>query len=170
MLSRTVELKKQMEIEAMFSKHYKEWCMLSYSYMEDMSEAEDLVQDIFVKILNRDNYDEIRNLKKYINTAIRNTCLKRITQTKRLVQIKENKLAAFPSHEQYLIDEETRMEVREALVVLPKKTKLVFELCVLEGLKYRMASDILGISINTIKFHLKKAFKMLRMNLRNTHF
>lgn len=40
------------EIEKMFLKHYKDWCLLSYRYMENMPEAEDIVQDVFVNIQN----------------------------------------------------------------------------------------------------------------------
>ncbi|WP_303317861.1 sigma-70 family RNA polymerase sigma factor [Flavivirga abyssicola] len=171
MLNNILQISHQPQIEAMFMKHYKEWCLLSYSYMEDMSEAEDMVQDVFVKILNRKKNTEILDLKSYISMAVRNTSLKKIQRTKKTEQIKDyNLFALSPSHEEYLIDFENKAKISDALRILPEQSKRVFELCVLEGAKYQNAADVLGISINTVKFHLKKAYKILRFTLRKTYF
>lgn len=170
MLSNTLKIGYQIELETMFMEHYKEWCLLSYSYIENMSEAEDMVQDVFVNILKRNSDKEIIDLKNYVSVAVRNTSLKRIKHTKKLEKLKDYSMALSPSHEEHLIDLETRIKVQEAVGILPEKSKKVFELCVLEGAKYQNVADSLGISINTVKFHLKKAFKMLRFTLRDTHF
>ncbi len=170
MLNTTLEINIKHQIESMFLKHYKEWCLLSYSYLENISEAEDMVQDVFVKVLNRKTKTEILDLKNYISTAVRNTSLKKIQRSKKLETIKEYSLAALePSHEEFLIKLENTSHLEDALNVLPKQTKKVFEICVLEGVKYQSAADTLGISINTVKFHLKKAYKILRITLRNVY-
>ncbi len=154
------------EIEEMFLKHYKEWCLLSYRYMESMPEAEDMVQDVFVNILMRKRQDEITNLKSYIGTAVRNTSLKKIERTKRLEKINDYNLISSPSYEEHMIELETKNKARNAIEILPEKSKRVFQLCVLDDLKYENAADSLGISINTVKFHLKKAFRMLRVHYK----
>lgn len=169
MLNNTLKFGQQVELETIFLEHYREWCLLSYSYIENMSEAEDMVQDVFVQILKRKKDSEIIDLKSYVSRAVKNTSLKKIQRTKRLERIQDYN-ALSPSHEEQLIDLETRIEVRQAIGILPDKSKRVFELCVLEGAKYQSAADTLGISINTVKFHLKKAFKMLRLTLRDTYF
>ncbi len=171
MLNNVLESGSQVQIENMFVKYYKEWCLLSYSYLENMSEAEDMVQDVFVKVLKRKNKVEILDLKSYISVAIRNTSLKRIRGTKKTERINDYSLAALaPSHEEFLIAIENKSKIQEALEVLPEQSKKVFELCVLEGAKYQSAADALGISINTVKFHLKKAFKKLRFTLKSAYF
>jgi len=155
------------EIEEMFLKYHKEWCLLSYRYLENMPEAEDMVQDVFVKILMRKRHNEIINLKSYIGTAVRNTSIKKIKRTKKLEKINDYNLIAAPSYEQEMIDVELKNKAKDAIDLLPEKSKRVFQLCVLHDLKYENAADILGISINTVKFHLKKAFKMLRLHYKN---
>lgn len=171
MLNNTLEIDQKLQIEVMFMKHYKEWCLLSYSYIENIHEAEDMVQDVFVKVLNRKRSADILDLKSYIGVAVRNTSLKRIQRTKKMEVIKDYNLESLdPSHEDFLIDEEKKRKITDALTKLPEQSKKVFELCVLEGAKYQSAADTLGISINTVKFHLKKAFKMLRLILRKTYF
>lgn len=165
-LNNTLEIGQK--LEAMFLKHYKEWCLLSYSYTRNMAESEDVVQDVFIKILNRKQQNEIKDLKNYISISVRNTTLKKIQRTKRLEEINDDILpSSAPSYEEYLIDVENKAKVQEAVEVLPIKSKKVFELCVLEGIKYQSAAEVLGISINTVKFHLKKAFKILRFELQD---
>ncbi len=170
MLNDTLKISTKHQIEMMFMKHYKEWCLLSYSYLENISEAEDMVQDVFVKILNRKVKTEILDLKSYISTAVRNTSLKKIQRSKKLETINEYCLADLePSHEEFMINIEKANRLKASLNILPQQTRKVFELCVLEGAKYQGAADILGISINTVKFHLKKSYKILRSNLQNAY-
>lgn len=169
MLNNTIHISQRIEIETMFLQHYKEWCLLSYSYIESMTEAEDMVQDVFIKILNKKNKHEIVDLKSYISTAVRNTCLKNIKQSKRSVKLNEYNTLLSPSHEESLIDVENKVQVQAAIQILPEQSKKIFQLCVLEDFKYQKAADSLGISINTVKFHLKKAFKILRLNLQDAY-
>ena len=49
-----------------------------------------------------------------------------------------------------------------AIAQLPPKRKNVFTLCRLEGKSYQEASDILGISIYTVKEHLIAASKAIK--------
>ncbi|TSE05699.1 RNA polymerase sigma factor [Aquimarina algiphila] len=169
MLGNNLKINNQPEIEAMFLKHYQEWCLLSYSYIENMSEVEDMVQDVFVKILRRKPKNEILDLKNYISTAVKNNSLKRIKRNRKLEKLENSNVISSPSYEEYLIETETKIKVQKAMEVLPEQSKKVFQLCVLDGEKYQNAADSLGISINTVKFHLKKSFKILRLALRNTY-
>jgi RNA polymerase sigma-70 factor (ECF subfamily) len=127
-----------------------------------------VVQDACIKILNRKKDNEIKDLKSYVSVAIRNLSLKKIQSSKRFKDLPEDReWASALSHEEYLIDEENRVRLQKAVNVLPNKSKKVFELCVLEGIKYKNTAEVLGISINTVKFHLKKSFKLLRLELQD---
>lgn len=155
-------------LETIFMTHYQEWCWLAYGYLQDTQEAEDVVQDVFVKLLQRGRTEEIQNLTGYVYNAVKNTSLTKLKQSK-----KRKSLLwctnAVPSCEADIITEETRTEIQKNIEALPVEGKRVFKLCVLEGLKQQNAAEILGISINTVKYHLKKSFKVLRFSLRNTY-
>mgnify|MGYP003670450238 CR=1 FL=1 len=153
----------------MFKKHYQEWCLLSYSYLGNNFEAEDIVQDIFVTLLLKDNVEEILNLKNYIGISVRNASLKRIGRLKKLVKLDQTSLF-IPSQEDPVMDMQTKLKIQTAILALPDQSKKILELCVLDGLKYESAANAMGISVNTIKYHLKKSFKTLRYTLRNTYF
>lgn len=157
------------EIRVLFLKHYNEWCLYSYSYLKNMDEAEDLVQDVFVKILSINHKKEILNLKGYITAMVRNSSIKKIEKLNKLESFNEEDLVILSSNEHFLIETETKLKIRKALEALPEESKKVFDLCVIEGMKYENTADSLGISVNTVKYHLKKAFKTLRFSLRNLY-
>ena len=58
--------------------------------------------------------------------------------------------------------EELMFQLRESIELLPEQVKAVFKMCFLDGKKYREVADELGISINTVKAHVKKALRLLR--------
>ncbi|HEA29553.1 MAG TPA: sigma-70 family RNA polymerase sigma factor [Leeuwenhoekiella sp.] len=155
-------------LKEMFVKHYQELCLLSFSYLGDLDDAKDVVQNIFIKLLQKEQHEPFRNLKSYICTAVRNESLKKIRSNKKTYSV--NYYAAEnPSFENELIQEEISERILKEIETLPDKNRSVFKLCVLEGIKYENAAEILGITVNTVKYHLKKSFKILRVNLKDIY-
>lgn len=156
-------------LEEMFLKHYQEWCLLSFSYIQDLDDSKDVVQSIFIKLLQKEFDEPVRDVKKYISTSIRNESLKKINKKQRTFSLK-NYSNEVPSYENELIRSEISETLFREIDALPVQNKKVFELCVLEGIKYENAAEIMGITVNTVKYHLKKTFKILRLNLKDVYF
>lgn len=161
--------KIRIELENIFLEHHVEWCLMAYTYLNDKIEAEEVVQDVCVKLLLRESGSEILNLRAYITTAIKNNSIQRAKKLKNFVSLSESKTIEC-SYEEAIISIENRLFIQKAMSALPELSKAVFNLCVLEGEKYQNAADTLGISVNTIKYHLKKSYKMLRANIQNIYF
>src|SRR5690554_2812186 len=89
----------QTEIEIVFRKHYREFCLLSYSYVSHMDQAQDIVQEVFLKILTRKNASEILNLKAYIWNSVKNTSLKSLERSKKTEPIIHDIMISVPSEE-----------------------------------------------------------------------
>ncbi|PIB26331.1 RNA polymerase sigma factor [Maribacter sp. 4G9] len=155
-------------LEKMFLEHYHEWCLKSFSYVENMDDAQDVVQNIFVKLLQKGNVTYIGDVNKYLNVAIKNESLKKIKRNKRTFEL-YNQLTEVPSCENEFIKSEISENMLRELEALPDQNKRVFTLCVLEGVKYESAAEIMGITVNTVKYHLKKSFKTLRLNLKDVY-
>jgi RNA polymerase sigma-70 factor (ECF subfamily) len=135
-----------------------------------MDEAQDVVQDVFVKILLRQKKDKILNLDSYIRIAVRNSSLRKIQRSQKLQKFYDNTSVTLPSYEEQLIALENDSKVRKAIEALPEQTKKALKFCVMDGLSYENAADSMEISVNTVKYHLKKAYKELRLKLRDTYF
>lgn len=144
--------------------------MLSFAFLHDMQAAEDVVQDVMVKMLTRSDLNKIENLASYVKVAVKNTSLQKIKSEQKVRKLDDAISLFDTSYEQELIDREERAKVQKALNILPEQSKRVFELCIIEGLQYKSTADIMGISTNTVKYHLKKAFKILRHTLSGSYF
>ena len=157
------------EIRDLFLIHYHEWRLLSYTYLENMDEAEDVVHDTIEKMLCKlDDTNKILNLKSYIYTSIKNNSIKRLNKYQKVPKFMDLEIFENP-YEDDLIDSEKRAYISQVIGTLPYQSKRVFELCVMEGLKYEATAETLNISINTVKYHLKKGYKTLR-SLLHDHY
>ena len=154
------------EIEVVFEKHYHEFCLLSYSYTGCQSKAQDIVQDVFVKILLKEDSVKIVNLKAYIWISVKNTSLKGLRNSGKTESL--DKLESLMEEESE-VNDELDSRLRSAMDKLPPKCRSVFELCVVEGYRYATAADSLGISINTVKTQMNKAYKILRSDLADIY-
>lgn len=152
-------------VEKLFKRHYQELCLIAYSFVSDLDEAEDIVQDVFISLLRRQDHN-ILNMEGYVKKSVRNASLNKIRQSKKLEPISEKvlKLPQYESPQRIDHDEEIKIAIEN----LPLQCKRVFELCALEGKKYSTAAETLNISVNTVKSHMKKAYKILRVELQDT--
>ena len=62
-------------------------------------------------------------------------------------------------------DRELIALVQKALSQLSEQQRRIVELHVMEGKKYLEIADLLQLSENTVRTHLKRAYKILRENL-----
>lgn len=56
-------------------------------------------------------------------------------------------------------------EVRAALDKLPEKCRAVFLLKFVSGLKYKEIAEISNISVNTVKYHISEAYRIVKGEL-----
>ena len=152
----------------MFLEHYEEWCLFSYTYIKNIIEAEEVVQDVCVSILMRKHNTKILNLKAYIIAAIKNKSLKKLKELQKTISINTIDVYTSFSSEDGIILKEDKSRLQKAIESLPDSNKRAFKLCVLEEQKYKTVADIMGISVNTVKYHIKRAYKTLRaeMNIK----
>lgn len=158
------------KVEVAFKKEYKQLCILSYYYLKDINEAKDVVQDIFVKIIEQNKAPELKNINSYLKTAVRNASLKRIKKKNLLSPIDDSYLFYHQNNteEEEKIALQNKIELYKQIDLLPEQCKKVFLLCVVDNLKYQEAADTLKISVNTVKTQIKKAYKTLRSSLKDT--
>ena len=61
----------------------------------------------------------------------------------------------------WLLEEEMKNTAKQAVNQLPTECRQVFELSRYEGKKYSEIAQELGISVNTVKYHIKNAIRIL---------
>jgi RNA polymerase sigma-70 factor, ECF subfamily len=155
--------------EMTFKQYYKPLVHYSYTILKDMDEAEDIVQQSFIHIWQKQAELQIEtSLKSYLYKSVYNASLNRAKQQKvrRLyaeeLQAVSTYPTAEPSHRKEL---ETKIEW--ALAQLPEQCAKVFKLSRYEQMKYQAIADELNISIKTVENHIGKALKLMRELLKD---
>lgn len=160
--------------EAALSKIYERyWDRLftvAANRLGNAQEAEECVQDVLYKLwrLKDTLYVENDDLSAYLAVGMRNQIfnrrLKRHRERLRAAGYEVNDTKQ-PSPEQLLIAQELQERIDQTINDLPSQCRIVFELSKKEGKTIKQMADQLGISENTVKYHLKKANRDIRGNL-----
>lgn len=149
-------------IEDLFRMYYEQLCMYCMHYVRDMSQAEDIVMDGFLKLDETlKNGAEIVSLKSYIYSVCRNKCIDVVRKKSMVNTIYE--IPEFITDDENL-QEQCACEVRmwKALDSLPPACRNVFLMSKRDGMKYKEIALVLGISVKTVEAQITKAYKILR--------
>lgn len=130
----------------------------------DQAMAEDIVQQVFLKLLEReDDLHEIRNWKNYLYVLMRNETVNYL----RRHQYHAKLLKYLQRHSQHatlhdaLLEKEYRNILQAAIEKLPKQQRLVYQLRVEYKFRNKQVAKELNLSIETVKKHIKLARQKL---------
>lgn len=153
----------------LFDKYYMPLCVYSLKYCDSFSSAEDIVQDLFVKIWDEKLYMKFENpVSPYLFKSVKNNTLQLLKKESRY-QFDDIESMVNNLMEEEPLDfatlEEEKKKLFDQVEALPEKSKEVFKAIVLENMKYKEVAEHLDISVNTVKTHYARALKQLRFKL-----
>ena len=157
--------------EILFHKYYQELCNYSMGILGDDEKAEDVVQDAFVYLWeNRQKINITISLKSYLYQSVRNGALK-IIRTQALEQRHMPRLTEFIEYlekSEFSEDELLKLQkIEQAIDELPSQCKNVFLMSFIDKKSYKQIADELAISLNTVKTHVSKAYRIIREKAQN---
>lgn len=142
-----------------------------FRYAKNRAEAEDLLQEGFIKIFNNINSFEGKGsfegwMKRImINAAINNfkkrkkePFFEEINHKQIVEQVHEEDDLFFTD----LSSPVRQVELMEMIQCLPEGYRMIFNMHVIEGMMHQQIAETLDISVNTSKSQLFKARRMLR--------
>jgi RNA polymerase sigma-70 factor (family 1) len=144
--------------------------------LKDVHEAEDIVQDIFIKLWNmRSRMDEIKNLDAFTFRMTRNLCLDRL-KARKVRFFNHSSDEGMPEPEFSGPDPEDQLElqdtvnkIRMIINTLPEQQKSIIHLRDIEGYSYEEISDIMNMQINAVRVTLSRARRTVRESLSKIH-
>ena len=156
-----------------YLSYYDMLCAYTLNYTGNISEAEDIVQDVLINFWERRHKLNIRSsIKSYLFRAAHNKyidsyrtkkwkseVLETIRQNALQPMIEEEKVAGFSKAQ---ID-----ALKKAIENLPPKCKEIFLLSKIQGKKYKEIAAICDITIKTVENQIGIAFKKLKEALKN---
>ena len=139
-----------MNIEKIFLDYSDYVFKYIYGMVQNRAEADDLLQDTFIKVMKASNKD-IRNWKSYLLTIARNTVYDHWRKRKNKYNLDLFKLKAKER------DIELKLDIEKGIKKLSPKLKEVIILREINKMEYQEIADVLGIEKGTVKSRLSRA-------------
>lgn len=164
-----------MDDRVAFYNLYERYCRRLHGfvlrYIKQNEDAEEIVQEVFVKIWeSRNKIDAYSSFEAFLFTIAYNTTIsllrKRTNEKKYLEHLKSLQL---PDNSPDLIDEiqfnELNDRVQTLLSELTPRQKEIFQLSREEGLTHDEIAKKLDISVNTVKKHMSNTLTFLKSQI-----
>ena len=158
------------------AQHQRRAVRIAYSYLRDAHDADEAVQDAFVKVFTHiTSYREEYPFEVWFTRILVNGCLDlRKARARRLRwalpllssanehSMQSDPPAAQPSPEDRVLAGERAGHIAAAIDKLPNRQRVVFTLCHVAEHSTSEISQALGLSEATVRVHLFRAVRKLR--------
>jgi len=138
----------------------------------DHDDADDLVQEVFIKVWK--SLAKFRNDSKlytWIYRIATNECITFLNKKKQRNQTPLNEVSDELSESlvasSYFNGDKIQMKLQQALLTLPEKQRLIFNMKYYDDLKYEEISAILGTSVGALKASFHIAVKKIEVFMLN---
>ena len=141
---------------------------VAYRFTGNRDDAEDLTQEIFLKVF--ENIGSFRYESSFATWLYRiavNTCMnfQRGKKPAESLGVTDD-LGSSVSPEAICERGELQRKIEAEIASLPNPLKIAFLLVVVEGMTYREASEILGLSVDALRMRVSRARQILREKLK----
>ena len=169
----------QINFNSIYTSYYRKSYLFAFSYVHNEQVAEDIVSEAIIPLWELSQEREIPSVEAILITYIRSKALnylKHIQARENVIQnlqdrgqreleIRISTLEACDPNE--ILSEELRAKVKTLLEGMSVNTRVAFIRNRLDGKTYREIADELGMSVKGVEYHIGKAIKILRENLKD---
>lgn len=158
----------EQEFEVLFKTYFKALYAYALTILKDEIAAEEVVQNVFLKLWERKELLEKESIKAYLYKCVYHDSLNHIRHMKvrgKFVEYAQRTEAFGDDAHEVTVGRELEVKLRQALNELPQQCRTVFQMSRFQNLKYQEIADALDISVKTVEAHMGKALKSLRFKL-----
>ena len=154
-------LRTNEDITALYRRHVKTVYRLCFSFLKTQADAEDAVQNVFMKLISSDKrFESAEHEKAWLIVCASNHCKDVL---KSAVRSKAGTMPADVADER--MPPEPFDETLEAVLALPERYKDCIYLHYYEGYKTDEIARMTGRSPSTVRSHLSEARALLKQSL-----
>ncbi len=167
------------EFNALYENFSAMYINIACSYVHDLSTAEDIVNESFIRLWNKRGEVQSRNYESYMFSIVTNRCLDHLKSLK----VKEKNLEEIQNSSMALLDFEInslegcnptnlfKSEIMEllsrSLDKMPGNAGAIFLANRNEGLTYEEIAARFGIPVRKVTAEIQTALKFLRADLKD---
>ena len=157
------------KLAVLFQRHHRALYRYFISMTRDPQTSEDLVQDVFFRILRyRATYDPRQSFTAWMYQIAKNANVDRIRQKRgEVIDLDELKMqsrepvSSDPDPETSAVREQDLKRVRQAMELLPPEKREILVFCRFQGMKYEEIAEVLGCGVGTVKVRVYRAMRAL---------
>jgi RNA polymerase sigma-70 factor, ECF subfamily len=161
--------------EQILDKYHKAIVNFIYKIVNNRAEAEELAQDVFLRVYRaRHNYEPRARFSAWLYRIATNVGLKAAGRKRRspfgfgadAITGKEEGRAREPNAEQKLVESELGKVVRQIIRGLPRNEKIAIILRRYEGLSYKEIAEVMNCTEPAVKTYIHRGKLRLRDRIR----
>lgn len=151
-------------MKCLFDAYYRPLVLWGATFLHDVNQAEDLVQDFFIKLWEKRARDKWlpSTLKNYLFVSVRNLALNAKVKVDPLRSACDVARFERPWEEYSDFEDEIIRKVEREVEKLPERSREVIKCVYLRGMRYKEVAEELHISVSTVNTLLVHALKKLR--------
>lgn len=160
-------------LESLIDEHYKEIYRYCYRLLRNKEDAEDLVQDVFIKVDKLIKYKSEENLhKNYIYKIAHNLAIDKIRKDRLFSKIKNEKLILSykDKTEDIYFENQINHEVEAILNRLKPQDKSLFILRVVEEMEYDQISKIMDKNPSALRKQFERCREKIIKEIEREEF
>ncbi len=158
--------------KALFDKYASKMMVVCMRYFPNKMEAEDILQDGFVKIYQKiDHYKHDGSFEGWLRRIFANTALDEIRRRKTNIEEQDVSEFSYKITNNETTDGDLQADdLLKMVQALPDGYRIVFNMFAIEGYSHKEIAEKLGISENTSKSQFFRAKAFLRTQLEKIEF
>ena len=146
------------EIESLYRQHGPELLLFAQAVTGERARAQDAVQQVFLKLLEKGSLSQVADKKAYLFTCVRNAALNDSKLRDRNAPLDPDSAWFSPPNRDYAGEQ----NLRRALEILPSEQRQVMVLHIWGELTFLQISNLLDLSSNTVASRYRYALAKLR--------
>lgn len=149
----------------LYEKYRKLMFFVANDILKDTNLAEDAVQEAFIRIAK--NFRKINDVschqtKKFVVIITRNVAITMISKEDKANELHEKTAHLYPNATDDTFEDVSYKVLLEAILRMPQKYRDVLYLVHVYGYNYRETSNLLDISVDTVKKRMQRSKAKLR--------
>jgi RNA polymerase sigma factor (sigma-70 family) len=143
--------------------------------LEDNDEAQDAVQEVFLKLWNyRNKMESVKNIEAFAMKITKNWCIDRMKSKKPVYIESYNRGYDFQKEtsnpHKILQSSDTMKELNDIINKLPEQQRMIIQLRDVEGYEFEEIAEILNTNVNTVRVNLSRARNKIKDILINIKY
>lgn len=138
---------------------------LSLSLMNNRDDAEDVVQEVYIKIWKmQEKLDRLKNIEAFMMTITRNLCLDKLKSKRNKFLTLNDDITKYEFLDPYEITEQIDLvnKVKSIMKQLPEQQRTIIHLRDVEGYDFNEIIEITGWDMNYLRVNLSRGRKKIK--------